>query len=85
MITNDDIDGSSLEEFDCSISEKELSQIINDENLRARIKTCPICSNEYIDDSYFGEATCGLKNCEEQYERLHGKKKKRKKLIVPSF
>ena len=76
---DDDIDSSSIEEFGCSISEKELTQIVDDENFKSKIRICPVCSNEYIDDSYFGESTCGLKNCEEQYEKLHGKKKRKKR------
>jgi hypothetical protein len=77
--SDNEFEGSSLEEYGLSISDKELSQKVLDEELRAKAKVCPICNTEYFDNSYFGEQTCGDKFCNEEYEKIHGKKSRMKK------
>ncbi len=80
MIDDDDnIGGCSIDEFACALSERELSQILTDQNIRSKTKVCPICSNDFVDNSYFGETTCGLRSCEEEHERIFGRKTRQKK------
>lgn len=73
-----DICGDGLEECGCAFSEQELSQIIADDEIKTKMKVCPICSVDFVDNSYFGEVTCGSKSCIEEYERIYGKRSKKK-------
>ena len=80
---SDDFDDSSssgsLNEHGVALSEHELIQLEADEEVRSKMKKCPICDIEFIDDSYFGETTCGTRDCVEEYEKIYGRRKKMKK------
>lgn len=71
-------DGPSIDEYGTPFSEAELSQIENDVSTKSKMKICPICNIDFIDNSYWGECTCGNKFCEEEYQKMHGKKSKKR-------
>ena len=71
--------GPSIEEYGVALSEKELNQIEADEEIRSKLRRCIICDIEFIDGSYFDEMTCGSRDCIEEYEKIYGRRKNRKK------
>jgi len=74
----DDHNESALEEHNVALSRDLLEQAIADDNIRARVKMCPICENDFLDDGYFGEVTCGSNHCIEEYEKITGRRLKKR-------
>lgn len=71
-------DGPSIEEYDLPFSELQLWQIENDALTKTKMKVCPICNIDFIDDPSCSENTCGNKFCVEEYRKMHKKYKNKK-------
>jgi hypothetical protein len=72
---DDNDNGPSFDEYGIPFSESQLSQIESDASTKSKIKICPICNIDFIDNSYWGECTCGDRFCEEEYQKIHGNHK----------